>query len=54
MTFRVWRDGQAFDLAITPKDSGAGPKIGIAPKTVLKKFGPAGRGRRGAALDAGT
>ena len=40
MTFRVWREGQAFDLAITPKDSGAGPKIGIAPKTVLKKFGP--------------
>jgi regulator of sigma E protease len=40
MTFRVWREGQAFDLAITPRDSGAGPKIGIAPKTVLKKFGP--------------
>ena len=27
---------------ITPRDSGAGPKIGIAPKTVLKKFGPVG------------
>jgi regulator of sigma E protease len=40
MTFHVWRDGTAFDLAITPRDSGAGPKIGIAPKTVLKKFGP--------------
>jgi len=40
MTFRVWREGQVFDLAITPRDSGAGPKIGIAPKTVLKKFGP--------------
>jgi regulator of sigma E protease len=40
MTVRVWREGQAFDLAVTPKDSGAGPKIGIAPKTVVKKFGP--------------
>jgi regulator of sigma E protease len=40
MTFHVWRDGTVFDLAITPRDSGAGPKIGIAPKTVLKKFGP--------------
>ncbi len=42
MTFRIWREGQAFDLAITARDSGAGPKIGIAPKTVLKKFGPVG------------
>jgi regulator of sigma E protease len=42
MTFHVWREGQAFDLPITARDSGAGPKIGIAPKTVLKKFGPAG------------
>jgi regulator of sigma E protease len=42
MTFRVWRDGRTFDLAITPRDSGAGPKIGIAPKTVVKKFGPGG------------
>jgi len=40
MAFRIWREGQVFDLAITPRDSGAGPKIGIAPKTVLKKFGP--------------
>ena len=43
LTFRVWRDGQVFDLRITPKDSGSGPKIGIAPKTVVKKFGPSGR-----------
>jgi regulator of sigma E protease len=42
MTFHLWREGETLDLAITPKDSGAGPKIGIAPKTVLKKFGPAG------------
>ncbi len=42
MTFRVWREGQVIDLAVTPRDSGAGPKVGIAPKTVLKKFGPVG------------
>ncbi len=41
MTFRVWREGRVFDLAITPRDSGAGPKIGIATKTVLRKFAPA-------------
>jgi regulator of sigma E protease len=42
MTFRVWREGQVIDVAVTPRDSGAGPRIGIAPKTVLKKFGPVG------------
>ena len=42
MTFRVWREGQVIDLAVTPRDSGAGPRVGIAPKTVLKKFGPVG------------
>jgi regulator of sigma E protease len=42
MTFHVWREGETLDLAIAPRDSGSGPKIGIAPKTVLKKFGPAG------------
>jgi regulator of sigma E protease len=40
MTFHVWREGRVFDLGITPKDSGSGPKVGITPKTVLKKFGP--------------
>jgi regulator of sigma E protease len=42
LTFLVWRDGSTFDLTITPRDSGSGPKIGISPKTVVKKFGPAG------------
>jgi regulator of sigma E protease len=42
LAFRVWREGQAIELAISPRDSGAGPRIGIAPKTVLKKFGPVG------------
>jgi regulator of sigma E protease len=40
LAFRVLREGQSMELAITPKDSGAGPRIGIAPKTVVKKFGP--------------
>jgi regulator of sigma E protease len=42
LAFRIWREGQEIDLAIAPKDSGSGPKVGIAPKTVLKKFGPTG------------
>jgi regulator of sigma E protease len=42
LVFRILRDGQLLELRITPKDTGAGPRVGIAPKTVLKKFGPAG------------
>ncbi len=45
LTFRLWRAGETLELAVTPRDSGAGPKIGIAPKLVLKKFGPAGAAR---------
>jgi regulator of sigma E protease len=40
LAFRIWRDGQTLDLAITPRDTGSGPLIGITPKTVVKKFGP--------------
>jgi regulator of sigma E protease len=42
LAFRLWRDGQILDVSITPRDSGSGPRVGIGPKTVLKKFGPAG------------
>jgi len=42
LLFKVLRDGQPLELRITPKDSGSGPRVGIAPKTVVKKFGPAG------------
>jgi len=42
LAFRVLRDGRTLELAITPRETGAGPRVGIAPKTVLKKFGPAG------------
>jgi regulator of sigma E protease len=40
LDFRLWRDGQVVELAITPKDAGSGPRVGIAPKTLVKKFGP--------------
>jgi regulator of sigma E protease len=40
LSFRIWRGGEILDLRIEPRDSGAGPKIGITPKTVLKKFSP--------------
>jgi regulator of sigma E protease len=40
LAFRVWRDGEVLDLSITPRDSGSGPRVGITPKTVLKKFAP--------------
>ena len=39
-SFRIWRDGQVLDVPLTPKDSGAGPKVGIGPKLVIQKFGP--------------
>ncbi|MGE5125089.1 MAG: RIP metalloprotease RseP [Betaproteobacteria bacterium] len=40
MSFHVWREGKTLDLAIAPRDSGAGPKVGITPKMVVQKFGP--------------
>jgi regulator of sigma E protease len=42
MAFRIWREGTVFDLPITARDSGSGPRIGVGAKTVTKKFGPAG------------
>jgi regulator of sigma E protease len=42
MSFRVWRDGGTLDVAITARESDGAPRIGVARKTVLKKFGPAG------------
>ena len=40
LPFVLWRDGQTVNLTITPRDEGSGPRVGITPKTVLKKFGP--------------
>jgi regulator of sigma E protease len=42
LSLRVWREGEQFDLAITPRDDGSGPMLGISAKTVLKRFGPLG------------
>jgi regulator of sigma E protease len=42
LSFRIWRDGDQLDLSITPRDDGDGLRVGIRPKTVLKKFGPLG------------
>lgn len=38
----VWRAGEVLEVPVAPKDTAQGPRIGIAPKTVVKKFGPAG------------
>jgi len=40
MSVRVWREGKTLELAIAPRDTGAGPKVGITPKMVVQKFGP--------------
>jgi regulator of sigma E protease len=40
LVVKLWREGQVLDVSVTPRDTGSGPRIGIAPKTVLKKFGP--------------
>jgi regulator of sigma E protease len=42
LSFHVLRDGRTLDLEVTPRDEGSGPRVGITPKTVLKKFGPVG------------
>ncbi|HSD65874.1 MAG TPA: RIP metalloprotease RseP [Vicinamibacteria bacterium] len=42
LTFRVWRDGQVTDVAVTPRDAGQGYKVGLAAWYVTKKFGPPG------------
>jgi regulator of sigma E protease len=42
MTLTLWRDGEVLQISIVPKDKGEGPRLGITPKTVVKKFGPLG------------
>lgn len=37
--FEVWRDGHVLRIAVTPADDGTGPKVGVGPKMVVKKFG---------------
>jgi len=40
LRLRVYRDGAVSELDVTPRDDGDGPKIGVGPKMVTKKFGP--------------
>ena len=42
MTLTVWRDREVLQMSMTPRDKGEGPRLGIVPKTVVKKFGPLG------------
>jgi regulator of sigma E protease len=36
---KVFRDGRILELQVTPRDMGQGPKLGIASKVVIRKFG---------------
>ena len=36
---KVYRAGRVLDLQVTPRDMGQGPKLGIASKVVIRKFG---------------
>jgi len=42
LSLEVWRAGRVFELSVAPRDDGQGPRIGIAPKMVVKRFGPLG------------
>jgi regulator of sigma E protease len=40
LALEVWRAGRILQVTVTPRDEGSGPRIGIGPKTVVRKFGP--------------
>jgi regulator of sigma E protease len=40
LSFRIWRDGEQFDVAITPRDDGSGLKVGVGPKYEFRRLGP--------------
>jgi regulator of sigma E protease len=42
LELEIWRKGEVSKLVVTPKDAGAGPRIGIGPKFVYEKYGPGG------------
>jgi len=42
MPVTIWRAGEVIQVSVAPRDTPQGPRIGIAQKTVVKKFGPAG------------
>ncbi len=39
LVLQVWRDGEVREVTVTPRAEGGAARIGIAPKTVVKKFG---------------
>lgn len=39
LRLQVWRQGEILELQVAPRDDGQGPRIGIAPKTIVKQFG---------------
>jgi regulator of sigma E protease len=39
LELEIWRDGQTLRVPVKPRDTGEGPKIGVEPYTVVKKFG---------------
>jgi regulator of sigma E protease len=39
LTVRVWREGQVSELQMTPRPTPRGPRLGIASKVVIRKFG---------------
>jgi regulator of sigma E protease len=54
LALRVYRDGGLLSIAVTPRDDGAGPKIGVAQKTIVKQLGPLAALREGVAWAVGT
>jgi regulator of sigma E protease len=38
----LWREGETVSLALTPREKDGAFRVGIAPKMVVKKFGPLG------------
>jgi regulator of sigma E protease len=40
LSFLIWRDGEQFDVAITPRDDGSGLRVGIGRKLEFRKLGP--------------
>jgi regulator of sigma E protease len=39
LALRLYRDGRVLELAVTPRDLGSGPQLGIGSKTVIRRFG---------------
>lgn len=40
LRLKVQRAGVVTEIPVAPRDDGSGPRIGIAPKMVVKRFGP--------------